>query len=69
MGYEKMLKIKFVGLQKVYKFAIKHFLMGIIFFLINFSPERKAYIPRSAKRAARKARDKNMRVKRANFLE
>ena len=34
MGCGKMLQIKLV-LKKLYKFHIKHFLIGIIVFLIN----------------------------------
>ena len=35
MACEKMLQIKVVVFKKLYKFYIKHFLIGIIFFLIN----------------------------------
>ena len=35
MGCEKMLQIKVVVFKKLYKFYIKHFLIGIIVFLIN----------------------------------
>ena len=35
MGCEKMLRIKVVVFKKLYKFYIKHFLIGIIVFLIK----------------------------------
>ena len=35
MGCEKILQIKVVVFKKLYKFYIKHFLIGIIVFLIN----------------------------------
>ena len=35
MGCEKIFKIKVVFLKKLYKFHLEHFLIGIIFFLIN----------------------------------
>ena len=35
MGFEKMLQIKVVVFKNLYKLYIKHFLIGIIVFLIN----------------------------------
>ena len=35
MGCEKVLQIKFIVFKDLYKFYIKHFLIGIIVFLIN----------------------------------
>ena len=38
---EKMLQIKIVGLEKVYKLAMEHFLIGITVFVINIETAMK----------------------------